>query len=79
MPFVEIIVMVIGLIPLGVSLALYQTRTRDKQFLTRLWLDRELLTSVEYYLNRIGLAICVIAVIIAAARLGIVLYINRES
>ena len=48
------------------SLVLYQTRTRDKKFLTRFWLGRDLLAGREYVLNRVGFVLWLVAVLMAA-------------
>jgi hypothetical protein len=67
MPKAELVILVAALTLGGgllvASLALYQTRTHDEKFWTRFWLSRGLLTRQEYRFNRIGFAICVLAIV----------------
>ena len=69
MTILEIMIGVIGLAMLSVSLVHYQMRTHDEQLFTRFWLSKGLLTSREYVLNRVGLALTVAVVLISSTRL----------
>jgi hypothetical protein len=62
----EIVLALMGIALVAVSLVLYQTRTRDKKFLTRFWLGRDLLTGREYALNRLGFVLWLVAVAMAS-------------
>ena len=77
MLIVEMAMIVIGFGLLSASLVLYQTRTHDKEFLTRFWLGKRLLTAREYVLNRVGFVICLIAILAGSVRLAFAFYLHR--
>ena len=77
MPFLEISVAVVGL-ALGIlSLVLYWRRTHDRQFWSRLWFSRGLLTRSEYVLNRVGFAIVIVAAILIWMDVVATVYYHR--
>jgi hypothetical protein len=77
MLIVEMAMIVIGFGLLSASLVLYQTRTHDKEFLTRFWLGKSLLTAREYALNRVGFVICLVAILAGGLRLAFDFYWRR--
>jgi len=66
----EMVMAMVGIVLVAVSLVLYQTRTRDKKFLTRFWLGRDLLTGREYALNRIGFVLWLLAILMAGVNVA---------
>lgn len=69
MLILEAIIAVIGFGLLTSSLVLYQSRTHDKNFFTRFWLSRGLLTFREYVLNRVGFALVIAVILLASGQL----------
>jgi hypothetical protein len=77
MPLFEISIGTVG-IALGIlSLVLYWRRTHDREFWSRLWLSRGLLTRSEYVLNRVGFAIAIAAVIRMGVDVVAMVYYHR--
>ena len=74
---VEMAMIVIGFGLLSASLVLYQTRTHDKEFLTRFWLGKRSLTAREYTLNRVGFVICLVAILAGGVCLACDLFLHR--
>lgn len=78
MPKAELVILVAALTVGGgllvASLVLYQTRTHDEKFWTRLWLGRGLLTRQEYRLNRLGFLLWLIAIVTLGAHTALLLH-----
>ena len=48
---------VIGILLLITSNVMYYKRTKDKGYIKRFWLKKEILTKNEYILNRVGFSL----------------------
>ncbi|WP_339860461.1 hypothetical protein [Paremcibacter congregatus] len=55
---------ILGVLFMVVSLIKYYRRTQDKGLLKKIWFKKLDLTKVEYLLNRIGLYILILGIIV---------------
>ncbi len=62
-PLLPLGVGVVGLALIVVSIVMYYVRTRDEQLFQRFWLGKDLLSDLEYWMNRIGFGLSIAAII----------------
>ncbi|PHZ85203.1 hypothetical protein [Paremcibacter congregatus] len=55
---------ILGVLFMVVSLIKYYRRTQDKGLLKKIWFQKLDLTKVEYLLNRIGLYVLILGIIV---------------
>jgi|SaaInlStandDraft_5_1057022.scaffolds.fasta_scaffold509116_1 hypothetical protein len=67
-----IIIAITGNILLIYSIILYYRRTEDQDIWKKIWLGKDLLSKKEYWLNRGGLTLTIIGVLLALGGIVIV-------
>ena len=76
MPILEIIAAILGLGLSAFSLLLYYRRTNDREWASRLWFGKKLLTWPEYLLSRVGFTIAVVAVVRIWIDVAAIVYVH---